>query len=180
MYQFANVVDKLGPGSCSPLNHMIPRPQPVPIQVRRSLEPVFWSGPAGASQPEGSFYTCAPGHWVFCWLSGDIVAASTSDFGLCSLGLVCSCRTSAMAGRIPKAPLTGLAEEWEKCDNIRRRFVFEGKLLVWSKPAQTGIPSMQNAKLNFDVLLPLFHIWASSCTAPRTPRLAAVKKEAYI
>ena len=83
-----------------------------------------------------------------------------------------------MAGKIPKASLAGLAEMWEADEGIRRRFVFEGKLLVWKSPSSTGVPSMQNAKLNYSVLQPMFHIWANACTSPRTPAMSTVRKEA--
>ena len=88
------------------------------------------------------------------------------------------CPAPAMVGRIPRAQLNGLAEAWEQDDLVRRRFVFEGKLLLWTKPAQTGLPSMANAKLNYDVLLPFFRIWSNACTKPRTPSLEAVQKQA--
>ena len=85
---------------------------------------------------------------------------------------------AGMAGRIPKAPLTGLAEAWEADERVRRRMLHEGRLLLWLKPEQTGIPSMGNAKLNTPVLQPLFKIWANSCTKPRTPTLESVRKQA--
>ena len=99
-------------------------------------------------------------------------------FGLLAVAVCAFCPAPAMVGRIPRAQLTGLAEAWEQNDLIRRRFVFEGKLLLWTKPAQMGLPSMANAKLNYDVLLPYFNLWANACTKPRTPSLEAVKKQA--
>ena len=83
-----------------------------------------------------------------------------------------------MVGKIPHASLAGLAELWEADEGIRRRFVFEAKLLTWSSPSATGIPTMTNAKLNYSVLQPMFNIWANACTSPRTPSLKAVRKEA--
>ena len=83
-----------------------------------------------------------------------------------------------MVGRIPKASLAGLAELWEAEEAIRRRVLFDKKLLHWSKPELTGIPSLKHAKLNFQILKPFFSLWASGCTKPRTPSLDTVKKQA--
>ena len=83
-----------------------------------------------------------------------------------------------MVGKIPKASLAGLAELWESDERIRRRFLFDKKLLEWSKPELTGIPSLKHAKLNFLVLKPFFSMWANGCTKPRTPALDVVNKQA--
>ena len=83
-----------------------------------------------------------------------------------------------MVGKIPRAQLTGLAEEWERNEAVRRRCLCEGKLLQWSSPSVTGVPTLAHAKLNCEILGPFFHTWANACTKPRTPSLEAVKKQA--
>ena len=74
--------------------------------------------------------------------------------------------------------LDGLAALWEEVPAVRRQLLWEGQILVWADPSETGVPSYKNASMNYDALLPFFKKWCSGTQMPKTPKINPIQKEA--
>ena len=74
-----------------------------------------------------------------------------------------------------------LAEMWEDDRHIRSRIRdTNGKLVVWAKPELINKPTMASIALNQRCLTLLAKWWCPQMSAPKSPSVLDVKKEANL
>ena len=79
---------------------------------------------------------------------------------------------------IPAVGLDGLAQTWEKEEEIRRSVLVTRRLLKWLSSEKTGVPTFPCAALNFEVLRLFFQKWVDVCPTKRTVGQAVCTREA--
>ena len=80
-------------------------------------------------------------------------------------------------GAMPRLELAGLASQWEKCEVVRRKVIWDGALLVWPV-GKVGQASYTRARDNFDALSILFEKVVAMVPAPRSVAIADISVEA--
>ena len=77
-----------------------------------------------------------------------------------------------------KDQLEGLAQEWEQVDEIRRSVLWNNCMLLWPNEDSVGVASFRAAKMNYQVLKPLFVAWTRcSLAKPRGVSLEAIQPQ---
>ncbi|CAE7373783.1 unnamed protein product, partial [Symbiodinium sp. CCMP2456] len=66
-------------------------------------------------------------------------------------------------------PMPHLPKDWEACETVRRRILWDGRLLAWPKAELIGVASYKAASLNGEVLTIFFNAWVAECDAPKSP-----------
>ena len=71
----------------------------------------------------------------------------------------------------------GLAEIWEKQDNTRRSILWDGMLLKWPDADSVGVATYRAAKLNVELLEPLFEHWVKVMPKPRATSVEVIQPQ---
>ena len=82
--------------------------------------------------------------------------------------------------RIPSISLSGLAEQWEATESIRRAVLINRRVLIWLSAAKTGVPSFSCASMNFEVLELFFKRWVTVSPSKRTVAQPTCVQEACV
>ena len=73
----------------------------------------------------------------------------------------------------------GLAEEWEKDENVRHVLRKEGALIQWLKPQCVGVVSLPTLGLNHRVLEILVDWHCPNAQRMKSPPVGLIRKEAF-
>ncbi|CAE7273652.1 unnamed protein product [Symbiodinium sp. CCMP2592] len=75
-------------------------------------------------------------------------------------------------------PMPHLPKDWESNEIVRRRILWDGRLLAWPKAELIGVASYKAASLNGEVLTIFFNAWVAECDAPKSPGVPLMKEQA--
>ena len=77
-------------------------------------------------------------------------------------------------------PMPHLPKDWEGNEIVRRRILWDGRLLAWPKAELIGVASYKAASLNEEVLTIFFNAWVAECDAPKSPGVPLMKEQARV
>ena len=109
---------------------------------------------------------------------GNTCASMSYSHAYCKQCLQAGMTLQRSRSSMEARPLKGLGKEWESTDSVRRSLLWNGCLLQWADENSVGMASYQTAKMNFEVLRPLFTRWVKVTSEPRAMAIKPILKQA--